>query len=137
MMVIALTFAWEGSGRGESISSNRFTGVEWQLSELSGHAVAPAVDRQQPFIFFDAAKKQVTGFAGCNRFFGWYQLEGEALKFGPIGTTKRTCPDLDEGVETEFFKALDATRRWEVAGGALRLMNDGRVMARLQKIQGP
>jgi heat shock protein HslJ len=68
MVVIAVTFAWEGPGRGESMSSNRFTGVEWQVSEFSSHAVAPAVDRQQPFIFFDTASKQATGFAGCNRF---------------------------------------------------------------------
>jgi len=137
MVVIALVFAWDASGRGELPSSNGLVGVKWQVSELSGHAVAPAVNRQHPFIFFDAVSKQATGFAGCNRFFGGYQLEGEALKFGPIGATKRACPDLEESVETEFFKVLDATRRWKVTDGTLTLLNDGRVLARFEKMQQP
>jgi heat shock protein HslJ len=137
IMAIAVVFAWEASGRGELMSSNGLTGVEWQVSELAGHAVVPGVDRQQPFIFFDAEKKQVTGYSGCNRFFGAYELEGSTLKFGPIGATKRACPDREEGIEAAFFKALDATRRWEVTDGMLKLLNDGHVLARLQKMQRP
>jgi heat shock protein HslJ len=93
------------------LHSNALTGVEWRVRELSGHRVVPSVDRQQPFIIFDAAKTQASGYAGCNRFFGGYEVNGEALKFGPIGATKRACPDLEEGVETEFLKVLDAIRR--------------------------
>jgi heat shock protein HslJ len=112
------------------------TGIEWRVSELSGHMVAQSVDRQQPFIIFDAAKKQASGYAGCNRFFGGYELEGVALKFGPIGATKRACPDLEEGVETEFFKVLDATRRWRIVDGALELLNGDLVLARLHSHHG-
>ena len=137
ILAFVLVFAWEGVGRGEPLSSNNLTGVEWRVRELAGHAVAPSVDPQQPFIIFDEAKKQASGYAGCNRFFGGYQLNGEALKFGPIGATKRACPDLEEAVETEFFKVLDATRRWRIVDGTLELLNNDQVLARLQKIQGP
>jgi heat shock protein HslJ len=58
------------------------------------------------------------------------------LKFGPIGATKRACPDLDEGVETEFFKVLDATRRWRIVHGALELLNGDLVLARLHPQHG-
>ena len=136
IVVFALVVAGEGSGRGEPLSSNNISGVEWQVSELSGHRVAPSVDRQQPFIIFDAAKKQASGYAGCNRFFGGYELEGVALKFSPIGATKRACPDLEEGVETEFFKVLDATRRWRIVDGTLELLNGDLVLARLHSHQG-
>lgn len=134
---ITLIVAWEGLGRGEPLYSNNLTGIEWQVSELSGHRVAPSDDRQQSFIIFDAAKTQASGYAGCNRFFGGYELEGVALKFGPIGATKRACPDLEEAVETEFFKVLDATRGWRIVDGTLELLNSDQVLARLQKIQGP
>ena len=107
------------------------------MSELFGHEVASSVDRQQPFIIFDEAKKQASGYAGCNRFFGGYELNGVALKFGLIGATKRACPDLEEDVETEFFKALDATRRWRIVDETLELLNGDLVLARLQKMQGP
>jgi len=73
----------------------------------------------------------------CNRFFGGYELNGEALRFGPIGAIKRACPDSEESVETEFLKVLDATRRWRIVDGTLELLNSDQVLARLQKIQGP
>jgi len=136
IVVCALVVAWEGVGRGEPLSSNNLTGVEWRVQELSGHSVASSVDRQQPFIIFDEAKKQASGYAGCNRFFGGYELEGVALRFGPIGATKRACPDLEEGVETEFFKVLDATRRWRIVDGTLELLNDDLVLARLHSHHG-
>lgn len=136
IVVFALVVAWEGSGRGEPLYSSNLTGVEWRVSELSGHMVAQSIDRQQPFIIFDAAKKQASGYAGCNHFFGGYELNGEALKFGPIGATKRACPDLEEAVETEFFKVLDATRRWRIVDGTLELLNGDLVLARLRPHHG-
>lgn len=136
IVVFALVVGWEGSGRGEPLYSNSLTGVEWQVSELSGHALAPSIDRQQPFIIFDDAKKQATGYAGCNRFFGGYELNGEALRFGPIGATKRACPDFEDGVETELFKVLDATRRWRIVDGTLELLNGDLVLARLHSHHG-
>jgi heat shock protein HslJ len=136
IVVFALFVACEGSGRGEPLYSENLTGVEWQVSELSGHKVVPSVDRQQPFIVFDAAKTQASGYAGCNRFFGGYELNGKVLKFGPIGATRRACPDLEEAVETEFFKVLDATRRWRIVDGTLELLNGDLVLARLHSHHG-
>ena len=136
IVVFALIVAWEGVGRGEPPSTHQLTGVEWRVSELSGHRIASSVDRQQPFIIFDSAKKQASGYAGCNRFFGGYELEGVALKFGPVGATKRACPDLEEGVETEFFKVLDATRCWRIVDGTLELLNGDLVLARLHSHHG-
>ena len=136
ILVFALVVAWEASGRGEPPFSNNLTGVEWRVSELSGHAVTPSVDRKQPFIIFDEAKIQATGYAGCNRFFGGYELERSALTFGTIGATKRACPDLEEAVETEFFKVLDATRGWRIVDGTLELLNGDLVLARLHPHHG-
>ena len=134
--VFALVFAWDGSGRGEPLSASNLMGVEWLVREFSGHVLALSVDAKQPFIIFDEAKKQVTGYAGCNRFFGIYVLEGVVLTFGSIGATKRACPDLEERVETEFFKILDATRRWRIVAGTLELLNGDLVLARLRPHQG-
>ena len=131
IVAFALIVVREGSGRGEPLSSNNLTGVEWRVREFSGHPVAPSIDRQEPFIIFDEAKKQATGYAGCNRFFGGYELKGVALRFRPIGATKRACPDLKEAVETEFLKVLDATRSWRIVDGTLELLNGDLILARL------
>lgn len=116
---------------------DNLTGIKWRVVELSGHPVATPLRGERPFILFDAAKRQATGYAGCNRFFGGYELDGAALRFGPIGATKMACPDLEEGLETEFFKVLDAARGWEIVGETLRLLNGDTVLARLDKVPEP
>ena len=58
------------------------------------------------------------------------------MKFGPIGATKRACPDLEEGVETELFQILDATRRWRIVDETLELLNGDLVLARLRPYHG-
>lgn len=130
-------FAFTESGGGAPSDSSALTGIRWRVVELSGIPVATPLHGERPFILFDAAKRQATGYAGCNQFFGGYSLEGDALTFGPTGATKRACPDLETGLETEFFKALDATRRWEIVGGSLRLLSGDAVLARMEKAQGP
>jgi heat shock protein HslJ len=125
---------FEASAVEPSLLAEHLTGIEWRVTELSGHPVARRPNGEQPFIFFDQAKRQVTGYAGCNRFFGGYEMNGGTLKFGPIAGTKRACPDLEEGLETEFFKTLDATRGWRIVEGSLQLLNDGLVLARFQKM---
>ena len=123
-------------GEGPPSAANNLTGIKWRVVELSGHPVATPLHGERPYILFDQAKRQATGYAGCNRFFGGYDLGGATLTFGPIGATKMACPDLEEGLETEFFKVLDATRRWEIVGGSLRFLNGDAVLARFEKVQG-
>jgi len=119
------------------LPADTLTGITWRVVELSGHPVATPLHGERPFILFDATKRQATGYAGCNRFFGGYDLDGAALTFGLMGATNMACPDLKEGLETEFFKVLDATRRWEIVDGVLRLLNGDAVLARLEKDHGP
>jgi heat shock protein HslJ len=116
--------------------TDNLTGITWRVVELSGHPVAIPLHGERPFILFDAAKRQATGYAGCNRFFGGYELNGAALTFGLMGATKMACPDLEEGLETEFFKVLHATSGWNIEDGVLRLLNGDAVLARLEKVQG-
>ena len=112
-------------------AANGIEGPEWQLVEVSGSPVSPLAGKKQPHIIFDPSKKQATGFAGGNNFFGSYELGESALKFGPVGSTRMACPDLETGLETEVFKTLDKTRAWKISDGILLLMDESAVLARL------
>jgi heat shock protein HslJ len=113
-------------------------GHEWLLVEMSGVPVSLLAGERRPFLKFDAGKKQAAGFAGCNNFFGSYQRGGSSLTFGPIGSTRMSCPDLQISLETEFFQALDKTGGWEINDGVLLLLDDKKVLARFteESIQG-
>ena len=69
-------------------------GPEWKLVEVGGVPVSPPAGERRPFLKFDAAKKEATGHAGCNRIFGGYRLGGSSLTIGPVGSTRMSCPDL-------------------------------------------
>jgi heat shock protein HslJ len=84
-------------------------GIQWYLTEVGGSPVSPMADDKQPHILLDPAEKQATGFAGCNNFFGSYELDGSSLTFGPMGATRMACPDLETGLETSVLEALEST----------------------------
>lgn len=90
-------------------------GVTWQLQEIS---------TQQPTITFMNDGK-VTGFAGCNRFFGHYQLTGEGLRLGRMAATKMMCSAPEMAVEDAYLQQLTQVSRFTIENGQLVLHYDG------------
>ena len=105
-------------------------GIQWYLTEVGGSPVSPMADDKQPHMLLDPEEKQATGFAGCNTFFGSYELDGSSLTFGPMGATRMACPDLETGLEMSVFEALESTRNWKKSDGELLLLDEDAVLAR-------
>jgi len=65
---------------------------------------------------------RVTGNATCNRYVGAYAVDGEAIRFGPLATTRMACPD-EELAEQEraYLAGLAAAASWSVRGDRLEL----------------
>jgi heat shock protein HslJ len=66
----------------------------------------------------------VNGSGGCNRMFGSYELNGDALTFGDIGSTKMACPDIMD-IESSFLPALQRAAKWRITGQRLDLLDSG------------
>ena len=77
---------------------------------------------------FNDSTKQVSGFAGCNRFFGSYTIEKNKIKFGPIGATKMLCHGAKEKIETAFFKALESANTLSIADNELKLLDNNKIV---------
>jgi len=105
------------------------SGSEWELHELRGTAAPVGAGGRRATIVFDADTARVAGFAGCNRYFSSYTLDGEALRFGPVGMTKMACTD-GMGLEQQLATALEATRRYEVSDRELTLFDDATAVAK-------
>jgi len=108
-------------------------GVQWYLTAVGGVPVSPVAGDKQPHMLLDPAQKQAAGFAGCNHFFGRYELNGSSLTFGPMGATRMACPDLETGLEASVFEALENTREWKIEGGDLLLLEANGVLARFSR----
>ncbi len=111
-------------------------GIEWRLVEVGGVPIALPADERQPSIVFDPAKKTATGYSGCNSFFAGYERDGAKLKFGPVGSTRRACPDPETALEGVFFSALGNARGWNITDGRLQLTDNGSVLARFTMAKG-
>jgi len=129
----------EGLILGMELEHGGIEGSRWYLVEVCGSTVSPLAAEKQPYILFDPSRKMATGFAGCNHFFGGYELDGFSLKFKDIGSTRMACPDLQMGLETEFVRALERTRAWKISDQGLLLLRNSEVLARFseENIQGP
>ena len=85
------------------------------------------------FLRFEAGGK-VTGHAGCNGFFGTYDITGKRLRFGAMGATKKLCEPDRMKAERKFFEILKKTDRADRSGHRLQLFDaDGAVLVRLKQ----
>jgi heat shock protein HslJ len=105
----------------------------WRLLELNSAIVQLPAGERQPYLLFQRQDGRVTGYSGCNEFFGSYDLKGDALTFGPLGMTRRFCADVAGEVEQAFLSVLSKARGWRVERQMLLLMDGDQVLARLRQ----
>jgi heat shock protein HslJ len=100
-------------------------GVDWVLSTLAGDAVPEGIE-----VTLVLSGGEAVGSAGCNSYFGAYELDGDALTFpDPFGLTRRLCEDPVMAVEDAYLPLLQETASWSIDdAGALSLADaDGTV----------
>ena len=79
---------------------------------------------------FDSVEGTVKGLAGCNSYFGNYEVDGNAITFGLLGATLMACLE-PEGImqqESAYLAALDSAATYRIQGDKLEMRNaDGAV----------
>lgn len=58
-------------------------------------------------ITFDDDTKKISGFSGCNRFFGSYTLNKNSLNLSSLGSTRMLCSEDKNKIENALLKAFD------------------------------
>ena len=104
-------------GAGPAAADDDLLGSAWLADDIGGRGV---IDRVQSTLEF-AKPGQVGGVAGCNRYFGPVTLEGDAVAFGNLASTRMMCPDALMDQERRFLEALAEARR-------LALSHEGQVL---------
>lgn len=111
------------------------TGIRWKLVELNGKKVEDDPETGKAcFMLLDQQENRVSGYAGCNSFFGSFELKnGGRIAFSNLGSTMMACPDL--AAEQEFFSVLEIVDNFTSDGKTLQL-NKARMapLARFQQM---
>jgi len=95
-------------------------GPVWRLTALQGMdgAALPTGPKSVSAQFKDG---RVSGFSGCNRFFGAYSWKNGQLVLGPLAGSMMACEPAAMKLESAFHHALAGSFRPVVADGRLRL----------------
>ncbi len=108
------------------------TGTTWTLIELGGKPASKGAGGKAPNITLQGSESRISGFGGCNRLMGGYQLEGNEIAFPQLAMTMMACVDGME-LERSFSKALGETTRYEIEGSTLTLFAaDGTALAKFE-----
>jgi heat shock protein HslJ len=100
---------------------------DWQLVRIErGGAETTLAGARPPTLRLDSKEGRASGFAGCNRFSGSYQLAGDRLTFGPLLSTKMAC-ERGMDVESAYLDALAKTGSWSQGEGEIVLRGAGGV----------
>lgn len=97
--------------------------TRWVLRTLDGKPISTPEKSQEIYVLFNASTDfhTVTGFAGCNRFFGRFELPmPTTIRLLDIGSTRMLC-EARQQVETDYLKALQEASRFQIKGDTLRL----------------
>ena len=109
------------SGPGEAMLED----VAWVLESYGepGNLKAVIADTEITAEFV-SAEETVKGSAGCNSYFGSYELKGSQLSIpGPIAATEMYCME-PEGVmdqEQEYLAVLQLAESYEIDGDELHI----------------
>lgn len=105
-------------------------GTKWLLSTITIDSVevaAPVVETEDEPIFITFSDStQFNGFAGCNYFFGVYNMEEEGvLELIPQGSTRMSGKNLE--IENAFLPSLEKVKSYTVKDSTLILKDiDGK-----------
>ena len=85
---------------------------------------------------FNTEEQKVTGFSGCNRFFGNYTFNENTITFGALGSTKMFCEEKANTIETNLFEALSKIDHVNSNGSTLEFIsNKSIVITMIKKLQ--
>jgi heat shock protein HslJ len=111
-------------------------GPTWRLADLRG--LDPGVFRgaTRP-VTADFKSGRVSGFSGCNQFFGSYTLEGDRISIGPLAGSMMACDESAMAIENAVHAALAGTFRYVVTDDLLRLFSGADLALQFQAERSP
>lgn len=122
-LVILMAFACaaqSGSGQAGEALADR----DWALVALGDPPAPIGATAHPPTLRLDSKESRASGFAGCNRFSGSFELAGARVAFGPLLSTKMAC-ERGMDVEARYLDALGKVDAWSVEGDELVLGGGG------------
>ncbi len=107
-------------------------GTYWKLTEVAGRPAIVGQTGREPHLTLLDEEHRLAATGGCNQLGGAYDLQGNALTFSALVSTKMMCQDVMEQ-EDALSHAFESTKTFRIRGNKLELMDGaGTVVARFE-----
>lgn len=94
-------------------------GTEWNMLTMNGNP--PAEGTQITAVF--GADSELTGYSGCNDYFGPYSADETTLSIGSLAITRRACDETTGPQEMAYLDALESVTNYQITDNQLTLAN--------------
>jgi len=94
-----------------------------------------ALEDRKPVSLEFKNNASVNGHAGCNGYFGAFEIKAQSVAFKYIGSTRMMCEPESMDTEIRYLKALESTRSARIDKGVLELRDaQGKVLWRFKRL---
>lgn len=97
-------------------NSLNLSGNQWIIEAFNFPEVA--VIQKNCYFTIDEKKSEISGFEGCNSFFGKVKIDGQKISFYEITSTLKACENMQYEL---FMKNLSEIDSYKIVGGELFL----------------
>jgi copper homeostasis protein (lipoprotein) len=99
---------------------DRITERYWKLIELNGKPIESMPSNTQIHFKLKLIDSKVSGFAGCNRFYGHFELmQGQRIYFAKMMRTLIACKRLE--IENQLLSQFDVVNSYTIKNDTLTL----------------
>ncbi|WP_456382925.1 META domain-containing protein [Hydrogenimonas sp.] len=111
-VLIAILFVFEGCAveamQNHEPCQKQLVGTGWRLVMIDNDPI----ELKRPATIRFESEGKISGFSGCNSYFGKVTLDGTSITFGPIGSTRKYCMGKAGDVEKRLFALFKGTKWW-------------------------
>jgi uncharacterized lipoprotein YbaY/heat shock protein HslJ len=118
-----------GQGCSGPSSTAQLENTYWKFMTLDGKSIESPEGARELHIVLNSQNQRVTGFPGCNRMTGSYQLKDDKITFTQMAGTMMACVS---GMDTErqIHEMFARVAGWKIAGETLQFTDsNGTVLA--------
>ncbi len=127
--------AWPGQRCERNPAAASLTDTYWRIVRIGDEEVPGSEGWREPHLLMRSSEPRFAATVGCNPMFGGFEASGETLSFQAVAMTMMACPPPLDQLERRFIDALEAAKRWRIAGHVLELLDaEGKPAALLEAV---
>ncbi len=132
-LFILLSFTALTANEAEVLKPNvTLTNTYWKLIDINNVPIKRSEKLKEPYFILKAQNK-LSGFSGCNRFFGSYTTQDNTISFTGVGMTRMMCRESMQ-LEHTFTKVFQEATHYKIQGEKLELFNNTQLLSSFRAV---